>query len=106
MKIKDTFIIPMMLVVIILFSILLCMEKIQNQKLIKKNETLIEMLNFERYGEIQLVPCSICKHKVNISEVNNKYYIRCSECGFETITYEKVQDVINEWNSINNSRQN
>lgn len=87
----------------VIFSFYLYQE---NQKLTDKNESLTEMLHFEQYGELELIPCSICHHEVNISRINNRYYIRCCECGFETEAYDKIQDVIDRWNFINNSGQN
>lgn len=96
-------------IIIVLLSlaaiIILAYSYQTNQRLLKENELLIEELNYKQYNESELVPCSICGHNVNILKLSNRYYIRCSECGYETQAYEKVQDVIERWNFINNSRQ-
>ena len=99
-------VIAILLIVIMWLFVRLFMLVKDNEKLLDRNEALADRLHYEHYDELELLPCSICGEEVKIDIISGKYYIRCSECGYETEAYEHLQDVINRWNSINNSRQN
>lgn len=76
--------------------------------LTKKNEYLSERIHFREYDDLEILPCSLCNNEAELYDVgtyDKKYFVKCDHCGYETHTYNTVQDAFDAWNE-NNSRQN
>ena len=56
--------------------------------------------------EQALNPCPICGHKVKLNPINDSFYIECENfgedgCGLTTGYYKSKNELIEQWNGMN-----
>ena len=51
-----------------------------------------------KYEEVVLKPCYMCENEVELSPINDRFYIHCDSCGLETGYYKLRSNLVEQWN--------
>ena len=88
-----------MLIVVIL---IVCIGVLQN----RANNLQTQIEQYVETEEVNLLPCPICSHEVELKPIDDSFYRECEQwgnedgCGLTTGFYKSKNELIEQWNGM------